>query len=153
MLITNFCPRFIPHGGLKVPKGKLNSACFCTSEDKPCPEVTSSSHVCQGKRHTRIYRLKCILLLSLTSVMPSFSGRFYRPSIRFSVYIRLSSALCVCAERQLLFEEEEMFWLLFSSRNGGPISWLLGLLTGGQSGEPVGVLGWTLWLDGHCLWS
>lgn len=145
MLITNFCPCFIPHSGLKFPKGKLNSACFCTSEDKPCPEVTSSSHVCQGKRNTRIYGLLCILLLSLTSAMPSFSGRFHRPSLPFSIYICLSSsALCVLAERQLLFEEEEMFRLLFSFHNGGPISWLLGLLTGGQSGEPVGVLGWTL---------
>lgn len=63
---------------------------------------------------------------------------------------------CVCLPftewlTAAVWGSEQACLIACSLHNGCPISWLLGLLIGAgrrESWGPIGVLGWTLWLEG-----
>lgn len=134
----------------------------CKSQDSDWPELTLYPHSCV-KKHSKIqtctysvvvlkrqwtWFLSCCL-----SVSPSSHTHIYNA---FACVFSVSFCIvCVCLFTEwvtaAVWGREQACLIAGSLHNGCPISWLLGLLIGAgrrESRGPIGVLGWTLWLEG-----
>lgn len=149
MLVTLISPCLISHSQLNSPHGpKANEpACSCKYEDSDWPELTLHPHSCL-KKHS--IRLKCIQLSSFD--VSDSRLLFMPPSSLFShmhIYICMCFFCpCVSVLSDSCCLREGTCLIAFSLHNACPISWLLGLLIGGESRGPIGVPSWTLWLEG-----
>lgn len=131
----------------------------CESQDSDWPELTLNPHSCGKKKNTSEYRPVCIQLLlfmsSCLSVSPSLLLSHTHIYSAFACVFLHLSAFCLCLFTDwvtaAVWGRERACLIAGSLHNGCPISWLLGLLIGAgrrESRGPIGVLGWTLWLEG-----